>query len=353
MSSPAAGREPDSRRRRPRGQARVVLCGGSATVPSSRSRRSPSCPPAPHEAPTCRWVNVSDSRSVGGGRRHQIGSALGRCPRPSTTRITRQHRTEVPSGCSDTAVEAATKYSWFNRPVTGSTGGATHPSREDDRGRPHRSHLPLTTARTSSSRPLRRHAPLHLGGERLFELADLIMIELVCSSACRRLSVSAAAVPAATEPGASLVRQSPRQQTDGGSTRAGKIRSGIAIALHRHHTVGFKCDGDCARCIAEHPGLGAREHGAEPLEVPSPRDFGDAERRQMIRSPLHIDQSRMVIDQAGGQSDDRRLRGVGAAMKFGLGCEQPPDPEAVQAAHEFSVAPGLDTVGPTKLVETS
>ena len=40
-------------------------------------------------------------------------------------------------------------------------------------------------------------------------------------------------------------------------------------------------------------------------------------------------------------------------MKFGFGCEQPTNAEAVQTAHEFSVAPGLDTVGPTKLVETS
>ncbi len=73
----------------------------------------------------------------------------------------------------------------------------------------------------------------------------------------------------------------------------------------------------------------------------------------MIRSPLHIDQSRMIVDQAGGQSDDGCLRGVGTAMKFGFGCEQPTDTEAVQAAYEFSVAPGLDAVGPTKLVETS
>lgn len=107
------------------------------------------------------------------------------------------------------------------------------------------------------------------------------------------------------------------------------------------------------RCVGEQLRIGAREHGVEPLEVSRPRDLGDAERCKMIRSPLNIDQSGMIIDQAGGQRDDRCLRSVGAAMKFGFGCEQPTNAEAVQAAHEFSVAPGLDTVGPTKLVETS
>ena len=73
----------------------------------------------------------------------------------------------------------------------------------------------------------------------------------------------------------------------------------------------------------------------------------------MGRSPLHIDQSGMIINQAGDQRDDRCFRGVGAAMKFGFGCEQPANTEAVDAADEFSIAPGLDAVGPTKLVETS
>tara|TARA_S200000501_G_C20474277_1_gene590874 strand:+ start:159 stop:557 length:399 start_codon:yes stop_codon:yes gene_type:complete len=91
----------------------------------------------------------------------------------------------------------------------------------------------------------------------------------------------------------------------------------------------------------------------EPLEVSRPRDLGDAERYKVIRSPLHIDQSGMIVDQAGDQSDDRCFRGVGAEMKLGFRCEQPTNAEAVQAAHEFSVAPGLDTVGPTKVVETS
>ena len=73
----------------------------------------------------------------------------------------------------------------------------------------------------------------------------------------------------------------------------------------------------------------------------------------MIRSPLHIDHSGMIIDQAGGQSDDRCFRRVGTAMKLGLGCEQPSNAEAIQATDELSVAPCFDTVGPTKVVETS
>ena len=71
----------------------------------------------------------------------------------------------------------------------------------------------------------------------------------------------------------------------------------------------------------------------------------------MVGTPLDIDQSGVVVDQPVGEGGDRSLGRVGHRVELRLRGEQSADPDPVQPADEPIVAPRLDAVRPTKVVQ--
>ena len=89
----------------------------------------------------------------------------------------------------------------------------------------------------------------------------------------------------------------------------------------------------------------------QQAEVDLARDLDRAQRAQVRRRVLHLEQAGARLDQAGGEVDERDLGGVGRAVEHRLAAEHAADEHAVDAADQALAVPDLDAVGVAEPVQ--
>ena len=83
-----------------------------------------------------------------------------------------------------------------------------------------------------------------------------------------------------------------------------------------------------------------------------PRRYVDGpERPQVGRGRLRVEQFELAFAQALHEVDERDFAGVALAVEHALAEERGAEADAVEAAGELAVAPGLDAVGVAEVVE--
>ena len=92
--------------------------------------------------------------------------------------------------------------------------------------------------------------------------------------------------------------------------------------------------------------------GVEEVEVLGARDFDGAKLFEMGGEPLGIEQDKFSGAQVLDEREQRDFRGVADVVKHRFAKERAANGDAVKAAREFPILPGLYRVGVADLVET-
>jgi hypothetical protein len=101
----------------------------------------------------------------------------------------------------------------------------------------------------------------------------------------------------------------------------------------------------------EHFGLRVAQRGGEEVEVRVARHVDGAERLEVRRGPLHVEQRGTAVAHQVDESDDGDLRRVALAMELRFSGEQPTDRDSVESARENVPAPHLDAVRPSQTMQ--
>src|ERR1700730_13777248 len=88
------------------------------------------------------------------------------------------------------------------------------------------------------------------------------------------------------------------------------------------------------------------------MEILLTRDFDRAEFLQVRREPLRVEQREAALPKPFHQGDKRDLRGIAHVMKHRFAKKSAADRNAVKAAGEFAILPGLDGAPLAELVQS-
>ena len=134
--------------------------------------------------------------------------------------------------------------------------------------------------------------------------------------------------------------------------RAARLAAdGVEVHDHRFGCCHAAQDTVATRDAREHVGLRAVDRGGETAEVLVARHVDGAERLEVRRRPLHVEQRGAAVAHQVDEPDDRDLRRVALAVELRLRGEQPTDRHSVEPTREFTVAPHLDAVRPSEAMQ--